>query len=252
MTFLLLFFISRLWICYNATMKTILSPRLMKIADCIHGLSSIADIGSDHSHLSKYLLENKIISYALNVEVKSGPYMVSCKNLSPYIEAGKAKVLLSYGIDDVAPGEVEAIVIAGMGGSTIIEILNKNLSHTRSFQQLILQPQHAIAEVRRFLIENAFQIVAEHLVKEEAKFYEIICACPASKKQFREDIYYHIPYLCLSEPCEELLPFLNYKKRQQEKILAACHNKTSPRAKQAMDEAHQKILAIQKIINTLL
>lgn len=108
MTFLLLFFISRLWICYNATMKTILSPRLMKIADCIHGLSSIADIGSDHSHLSKYLLENKIISYALNVEVKSGPYMVSCKNLSPYIEAGKAKVLLSYGIDDVAPGEVEA------------------------------------------------------------------------------------------------------------------------------------------------
>lgn len=223
----------------------------MKVAACVTNISRIADIGSDHAHLSKYLLDNGKVSSVLNVEVRQGPYEASCKTLAAYIRLGAAKVILSYGIDDVSPAETDAVIIAGMGGGTMIDILSKNPTHTRSFQKLILQPQHAVADVRRYLIENHFEIVEEYLAKEGEKFYEIICASPANTAQFREEIFYHIPYGCLQNRCEEFLPFLKHKQAQQRKIVDSCKNNIGRRAVNKALEANKRIAEIQKLIDTI-
>ncbi len=223
----------------------------MEVAACVVNLSSIADIGSDHAYLSKYLLDNGHVDRVLNVEVRQGPYDASCKTLAAYLQNGVAKVILSYGIDDVSPAEADAVIIAGMGGSTIIDILNKDLSHTRSFKKLVLQPQHAIAEVRKYLIGHSFHITQERIAREGDKFYEIICAVPAKSKQHREEMYYHIPSLCLGNPCENLLPFLKHKQMQQEKIIAACQKKHSRSAVEKNKEARQRLAELNKIIASL-
>ncbi len=211
----------------SVNMNNLLSIRLKKTADYAHGLNSIADIGSDHSYLAKYLLDKNIISYALCVEAVLGPYNKSRANLNEYICAGKADVILSYGIDDVSPEIIDGIVIAGMGGNLILEILAKHKEKIKKFKRLILQPQNAQSDVRKFLHNSGFEITGESIVYEKNKFYEIICAEPADKVSVREEIFYEIPLLCVLNKSAEISDFIKYKQQKLNNIIKSCKDKNT-------------------------
>ena len=232
-------------------MKNLLSKRLTKIADFTHGLKSIADIGSDHSYLAKYLLDKNIISYALCVEAVLGPYNKSHKNLIKYINEGKADVILSYGIDDVSPDIIEGIIIAGMGGNLILEILSKNTEKLREFKRIILQPQNAHSDVRKFLHRNGLEIINEAVVYEKNKFYEIICAESADEIKSREDIFYEIPLLCVTNKSPEIFDFIKYKQQKLNNIIKSCQNKNTKLSEKRIIDAKNKIKDLEEVLKCL-
>jgi len=232
-------------------MNNSLSKRLKETAQYAHGLNSIADIGSDHSYLAKYLLDKNIISYTLCVEAVLGPYNKSRANLNEYICSGKADVILSCGIDDVSPEIIDGIVIAGMGGNLILEILSKHKEKIKKFKRLILQPQNAQADVRKFLHNSGFEIIGESVVYEKNKFYEIICAETADKVSVREEIFYEIPLLCVLNKSPGICDFIRYKQQKLNNIIKSCKDKNTKLSVKRISDADAKIKDLEVILKCL-
>lgn len=167
-----------------------LGERLQTIAAMVpEGVASIADIGTDHAYLPIYLVKNNIVARAIAGDIHQGPYL-SAKNavISAQLEQ-VISVRLGNGLEVVTPGEAEVVVIAGMGGQNIIDILRARLEVIAAVKRLIVQPMIAAPAVRRWFQDNGWQIVSEQLVREDGKLYQIIAAEPGEKQSFEPILY---------------------------------------------------------------
>ena len=162
-------------------METRLSKRLGAVASYVQKGSRLADVGSDHAYLPLFLVENGIIDYAVAGEVVQGPYQSALTNVA---QAGKEKLIqvrLANGLSAIeSSDQIDTITIAGMGGRLIADILEAGMDKLVGVQRLILQPNNREDELRIWLQEQDFQIVAEELVTENQKFYEILVVEPGS------------------------------------------------------------------------
>jgi tRNA (adenine22-N1)-methyltransferase len=167
-----------------------LGERLQTIADMVPvGVASIADIGTDHAYLPIYLVKNTIVARAIAGDIHQGPYL-SAQNavISSQLEQ-VVSVRLGNGLEVVNPGEAEVVVIAGMGGQNIIDILRARPEVTATVKRLIVQPMIAAPAVRFWFQNNGWQIVREELVREDGKLYQIIAAEPGEPQSFEPILY---------------------------------------------------------------
>lgn len=150
-----------------------LSERLQLIADEIYTGETMADIGTDHGFLPLYLLESGKCPHVIMADISAGSLKKAednCKQLNPH---KNYDLRLGNGIDVLKDGEVDVVVIAGMGGLLISEILEWNLAKSRSIKRYILQPRNNPGRLRHWLAENGFTIEKESLVKEGKFICEI-------------------------------------------------------------------------------
>lgn len=152
----------------------ILTERLQKIAECID-CKTLADIGTDHGYIPIYCTREGRCEKALACDVNKGPLKSADDNISEYGLTDKIKTRLSNGLEALAPMEADAVVIAGMGGFLIRDILIRGADKIGNDTILILQPMVAIAELREFLYTNGYEIFDEKLAREDSKFYNILC-----------------------------------------------------------------------------
>lgn len=132
-----------------------------------------ADIGADHGKLMIALFEGGVIEHGYAVENKKGPYNRLVKALMEKNLEDKIVPLFSDGISDLPP-RVHTIIIAGMGGNNIIDILTKHPNKTKQIQTLIVDAHSAIPKVREEVCKLGFIIADEKMVREDDIFYEII------------------------------------------------------------------------------
>jgi len=154
----------------------ILKPRLAAIAAFVPNGSSMADIGTDHAYLPVFLLQSGVVNKAIAADVHAGPYRAALETVTASGLLDTISVRFGDGLGVLAPSEVDTVVIAGMGGSTIIKILEASSDVTDSITRLILQPMTASGTLRRWLVQNSWHIVEEELVEEDQILYEIIVA----------------------------------------------------------------------------
>ena len=155
-----------------------LTDRLQVLADQIKQDETMADIGTDHGFLPIYLWENEISPKVIMADISPGSLekaRVNCYENYPDV---KFDLRLGNGIQILENGEVDAVVIAGMGGKLMTEILGENLEKSKSFGKLILQPRNGQAKLRSWLLENGFSIVKESLVRENKYICEVITVVP--------------------------------------------------------------------------
>ena len=149
-----------------------LSERLENIYKMVpQGMA--ADIGADHGKLMIALYEGGIVSHGYAVENKKGPYNRLVKALEEKGIEEEIIPLFSDGIKDV-PDNVHTIIIAGMGGNLIIDILKKYPQKTKNIQTLIIDAHTAVPKVRKEVSKLGFVIADEKIVREDGIFYEII------------------------------------------------------------------------------
>lgn len=156
-----------------------LSLRLQTCLDALHPLQSIADIGTDHAYLPCAGLLRGQLKRAIAADVGVGPLEAAKATISKYNLDDLIETRLGSGLSVIKPGEVEGVVIAGMGGKLITSILEADIPLAKSFNRLILQPNLDANVLRTFLMKNQFEIVDEKIVLDEKKFYEIIVAQPS-------------------------------------------------------------------------
>lgn len=150
-----------------------LNQRLLKIAQLIQPCEVLIDIGSDHGFLPIYLLRQGIIKQAVIADINQMPLQSAIRNAEKYQLANKCIFVQSNGLQSYR-NEVDAMVIAGMGYETIVQILSQDLERIKVIKQIFIQSNTHLEKLRNFLIQNQFKILDEELVKDRKHFYVVL------------------------------------------------------------------------------
>ena len=158
-----------------------LSVRLQAVADLVTPGNVVVDVGTDHGYLPIYLVEKGICPGAIAMDVRPGPLSKARANIRLHRLEDKIRTRLSDGLDALEPGEGESLVLSGMGGPLMQEILSRSPALLNGFHELILQPQSDIPGFRHFLKEAGYEIAAEDMVFEDGKYYPMMRAIKKDK-----------------------------------------------------------------------
>lgn len=150
-----------------------LSIRLKMIINQVDECSSIVDVGTDHGYVPIYLVKNHICGRAVASDINNGPIEKAQINVNFEGLKDKISCRLGTGLKTVEKGEVEGVIIAGMGGNLTRDILLQDWEKVRGYKFLILQPAQNPEVLREFLYNNEFEILNEDLCFEDNKFYEL-------------------------------------------------------------------------------
>lgn len=155
--------------------KTVeLTRRMQAAADMVSQGSRVCDVGCDHGYVSIYLVQTKKAPHVLAMDVNKGPLLRAKEHVEKYHVEDYITLRLSDGLMAYRKGEAKSLICAGMGGRLMMNILEKDLSKTFDFHELILQPQSEISLIRKFLREKGYIFIKEDMILEEGKFYPLM------------------------------------------------------------------------------
>jgi len=236
-----------------------ISDRLKKIADQVDYGASIADIGTDHGLLPIFLLEEKKLRHAVLCDINAGPLKKAERNTARHSPGAPVDFRLGSGLAVLADYEVDTVIIAGMGGRTIIGILDDDIPHARTFGKYLFQPRRDAALLRKWLLQNGFAIIDEALVRESRFICEIIAAVPntsvATLEAYENTDFEFSPLLI--ERCDMLLPeFVHTKLSTEKKALSAIEaastdNRLSPASAQRKEAILRRIRMMTDILERI-
>jgi len=165
-----------------------LSKRIYALANSVRDGDSAADIGTDHGYVPMLLIREGRSPRVIMSDISEGSL---AKAVETFTMTGLAEKVsaedfrVGNGLDTIEAGEVDEIIIGGLGGHTIVQILDADREKSKSFKRLVLQPRKHSGTLRYYLYVNGWDI-ANEVLAEEGKFAcEIITAVP-SEAVYRE------------------------------------------------------------------
>lgn len=159
-----------------------LQPRLQLLASLIPEGSRLADVGTDHGYVPVYLLQRGLIESAIASDIGAEP-LRHAKNTAEEYEVEGIDFRLCPGLDAIAPNECDTILIAGMGGETIITILENAPWTKRGDHLLLLQPMTKVEMLRKWLADNVYTFTGERLVFDKDHLYPIMLVRGGTQKK---------------------------------------------------------------------
>lgn len=174
-----------------------LPPRLRAIAAWVKTGARLADVGTDHALLPLSLLRRGGIRAAIATDIHEGPLQRARANAAAQ-EAEGIRFLLCDGLAGVEPGEVDCVVIAGLGGENIADILRR-AGWVREGVQLLLQPMSRAEVLHRALFDMGLRVLRERLVEDAGRVYPIIEAAGGQTEPWNGCEYYTGPFEMLKD-----------------------------------------------------
>lgn len=196
-----------------------LKGRLKLIADKVPECNVLADIGTDHAYIPIYLVQNGVCQKAIASDVKIGPVKMARNNISLYKLSEKIETRLGNGLDTIEINEADSIIIAGMGGTLLTELLEANKPKAVSTETLVLQPMNDLHVVRKWLYDNAFEIYDEEMVAEGPKLYCVLSAKFSGIKKEYSDFELHVGQSLINKKDPLLDSFCSMKVKQIDRVL---------------------------------
>ncbi len=149
---------------------------------------SVADIGCDHAYVSCKLVQLGISKRIYASDVREGPLQAAKANIEKYGFSRYITTHLADGLDGIENFAPDDIIIAGMGGELISNIIDKSEYVKNGNVNLILQPMTCTYELRVYLLQNGFEIKNELLCRDSGKIYEIIlCSYNGNVSRTKEE-----------------------------------------------------------------
>ena len=228
-----------------------LSKRLMKIASYVNYCEAIADIGTDHGYIPIYLVKNNKCNSAIASDINKGPIEKASTNIRFEGLSEKIKCLLGGGLKPLKVGEVNGVIIAGMGGNLIRDIILEDIEKVKLYDFLILQPAQNPEVLREFLYNNNFEILNEDLILDDGKFYELFKVKyneNAKKINVKDEISYEISSILLESNNSLVNEYIKSKIKKYENIITYIKDDTSL-AKKKKDILNEKINKLKEMIS---
>lgn len=150
-----------------------LDQRLAAVASLVRA-DSAADIGCDHGKLAYFLVSTDRVKRAIATDI-SEESLKKARALAT--ENGVEKVMITRlgdGLDPVESEEVDAVIIAGLGGDVIAGILDRAFEHKKRFESYVLSPNTHPEKVRRELKKIGQRVTFDRAVECAGKLYTVI------------------------------------------------------------------------------
>ena len=221
-----------------------ISKRLETVASFVSQGAVLLDVGSDHAYLPIELVEKGHIERAIAGEVVVGPYQSAVKNVENHGLSDKIQVRLANGLaafDD--SDQVSVITIAGMGGRLIASILEEGFDKLAHVERLILQPNNREDDLRNWIQDHGFQIIAESILEEAGKFYEILVVEAGQMKLSARDTRFG-PFLS-----KEVSPVFVQKWQKEAEKLQFALGQIPEKNQEERQILAEKIQAIKEVLH---
>lgn len=197
--------------------KIKLDARLSAVASLVRNNSRVADIGTDHGYLLAWLIENGISPSGIAADINKGPLENARRTVIDAEISDKVELILSDGLKNIPEGSCDDIVIAGMGGNLIADILSACPWIYNEKLHIVAQPMSHGEVLREFYVNNGFEIIEEKIAMDGKRFYCIISAFYTGKKSVNDPSYIYLGKLIEND--DEIT------KKYIEKIIAALEKK---------------------------
>ncbi len=214
----------------------------------MHPTRIMADIGTDHGWVPIALCKKGICSRALALDVAIGPLERATTHIAEAGLSDRIETRLSNGLEALIPGEASTILIAGMGGALMVEILEKGRKVVQETEELILSPHSEWKKVRQYLEQAGLAITEEKMLEEEGKLYLLMRILPKQppappSPPLTKELAYTFGACLLLQKDPVLLQFVERRLEENEKIRAALGGKgktISPRILEKKRELWQE------------
>lgn len=154
-----------------------LSKRLKAIAGFVEPGERMADIGTDHAFIPIQLVQDGVIDFAIASDVRQGPLAIAKENIHAAGVADHIVLRLADGLAGIrSVDRISTVVIAGMGGQLMVDILEAGQRQLDGTETLILEANRDDRDVRAWLAAHDYGIVNEALVADEGHVYPIMVA----------------------------------------------------------------------------
>ena len=151
-----------------------LDVRLQTVADFVPCNTTLADIGTDHASLPVYLVQKGTVPFAIAADVNKGPLEHAAKAVEEAGFQSQIALRLSNGLDEIQEGEVDCVVVAGMGGILISQLIEKAPWLKNQSKTMILQPMTDAPLLREFLATQGYEIREEKGVVHKTHAYTVM------------------------------------------------------------------------------
>lgn len=225
-----------------------LSERLTKVASMVTAGNCLADVGTDHGYVPIYLYERQMIPHAIAMDIRKGPLERAKLHIAESGLEDAIETRLSDGLTALEAGEADSIVIAGMGGPLMVKILSAYPEVTASAKELILQPQSEVAGVRSWLCEQNYEIIEEHMVFEDGKYYPMFKAVKNPGCRKLDSLECKFGRLEVLQEPEILKAFLYREIAAKKMILHTLTESTTEKSKDRAEEMKQFIAEFEKML----
>ena len=227
------------------------SKRIEFIVSNLEKVTTLADIGTDHGYVPLLALRNEVCEKAIACDINKDP--LAKGKLNAILEGidDKIEFRLGNGFEPLSINEVEEVVIAGMGGNLIRDIIQKDLSKVASCKYLVLIPAQNPEVLREYLYKNDFEIIKEDLCFEEGIYYELFKVRKAEGHSIELDnIYYEISPMLLRSKHPLMKDYIDYKINEYNKILGFITDESESALKRKT-EVSEKIEILNRMKNYL-
>ncbi len=226
-----------------------LLKRLKKVAGMIIAQEDVADIGADHALLPLYLIENHMVGKAVIGELGDGPFQRAREAVANSGLSQQIQVRQGDGLQVLEEGEVSTVVLAGMGGDTICEILTYDRKKAESYKRFVFQPMSKYEVLRSLLAEWGWMILEEDVVCENEHFYVLISAEPSNTVCSFSNLELEIGAGILCADTEAKRQFLMYYLQKYRKRLAGLSAARTSEKRLEASNLEQEINELEAIVN---
>ena len=228
-----------------------LSKRLNFIINNIDNTTVLADIGTDHGYIPLYATQNGLCSKAIAIDINKDPLDKARLNAILEGAGDELEFRLGDGLKPLEKDEAEVVIIAGMGGNLIRDILEESIDKVTSLNYLTLVPAQNPEVLREYLYNNDYEIICEDLCEEEGIYYELFKVRKKDGESMALDsIYYEVSPKLLMKKHPLMKEYLNSKIENYKKILSFITESTVS-AKERRASVEEKINIISNMMNYL-
>ena len=169
-----------------------MSNRLNTIVSLVPKCDVVLDVGTDHAYVPIDLIKKGITKKCIASDLRKGPVEIAKKNIEQNKMCDKIEVRLGSGLQVIEKNQVNCIIIAGMGGALIKELLEEGKDKITKGTILIVQPNIYQDTLREWFYKNGFKIYNEVLVLEDKKLYTIMCVEFTGNVESVDEFKYYI------------------------------------------------------------
>lgn len=225
-----------------------LSKRLNWIIEKLDKVDVIMDVGTDHGYIPIHLVKNNIASKVIASDINKDPLKKAKINAALDGVSDKINLRLGAGLVPLKNKEANAVIIAGMGGNLIRDILENDLDKVKNLEYLILQPAQNPEVLRKYLYNSDYEIIDEDICLDEGKYYEIF------KVKYKkgdyislEDIFYEISPMILNKKLPVFKSYIENKIDKNQKVMEFIKDNTE-HARERKNQLKEKNQRLKRLL----